>query len=74
MGKLAQGQKQLHKHLTGGRLSYKEAVLAKCYECTGGYADGKMDCKVPECPLYGFMPFRDSRKKPLNLQECAKIA
>jgi len=74
MGKLAQGQKQLSKHLAGDALSYKGAVLAKCYECTNGYADGRMDCQVPKCPLYGFMPFRDGRKKACNPLAGTKIA
>jgi len=26
-----------------------------------GYIDGKMDCRVPDCPLYGSMPFRESK-------------
>ena len=32
------------------------AVLAKCHNCTGYYADGITDCEVPSCPLYKWMP------------------
>jgi hypothetical protein len=34
-------------------------ILAKCYECTAGYADGKMDCGVESCPLHPLMPYRE---------------
>ena len=74
MEKKAQGQKQLHNHLVGKRLSHKQAILAKCYECTCGYADGRDDCRVPKCPLYGFMPFNPSRNRARKLVECGKSA
>ena len=54
----AKGKAELIKHRDGKKLSYKQAVLAKCNECCGFYADGKLDCQIPECPLYGFMPYR----------------
>lgn len=34
------------------------AILAKCHDCTGYYADGKVDCEVVKCPLYTYMPYR----------------
>lgn len=52
------GQKELVQHLEGKLLSYKKACLAKCFECMGGYADGAMDCKIPNCPVYPRMPYR----------------
>ena len=39
-------------------LSRTNAILAKCYECNGGYVDGKFDCEVIACPLYPFMPYK----------------
>jgi len=36
------------------------AMLAKCHECCGYYVDGKVDCAVPTCPLYRWMPYRTS--------------
>ena len=48
----AKGKAELIKHRDGKKLSYKQAVLAKCNECMGFYADGKLDCQIPECPLY----------------------
>jgi hypothetical protein len=59
----AKGRAELIKHRSGKKLSYKQAVLAKCNECCGFYADGKLDCQIPDCPLYGFMPYRTTNKK-----------
>lgn len=38
--------------------SRRYAIEAKCYDCTGGYIDGRKDCENPKCPLYTFMPYR----------------
>lgn len=54
----AQGRLELERHLAGKRLFLKAAVLAKCYECTGRYEDGKTDCLIPSCPLHPWMPYR----------------
>jgi len=35
-----------------------EAMLKKCHECCGQYEDGKVDCEVPSCSLYRWMPYR----------------
>lgn len=62
-GKTARGQKELLKHLSGQRLTLKQAVLAKCYDCSCFYADGKVDCKMPSCSLYPFMTFNTDKSK-----------
>lgn len=62
-GKAARGQKELIKHLSGERLTLKQAVNAHCYDCTGFYADGKMDCSMPHCPLHQFMFYNKNRAK-----------
>lgn len=72
MEKMARGQRELKRHQAGQRLSYKEIVLAKCYQCTNGYLDGKIDCRVPDCVNYGSMPYREDRKKARNLLACTK--
>ena len=41
----------------------KQAVLAKCYDCTGFFADGENDCSMPSCPLHPFMVFNKNRAK-----------
>jgi hypothetical protein len=51
------GERELNKYESGGRLTIKQMVLAKCYECMGKYADGKADCMIPECSLYPLMPY-----------------
>ena len=56
----AKGRKELLRHLKGGRLTPKQAALAKCYECSCRYADGKNSCKMPDCPLFPFMPYRNA--------------
>jgi len=54
----ARGSKELKKYFAGGRLTQRQMILAKCYECMGGYADGKVDCGIKDCPLYPLMPYR----------------
>jgi len=55
------GKRHLLKHLEGGRLTQRQAILAKCCDCMGYYVDGRADCQMPACPLYGFMPYREKR-------------
>jgi Zn-finger protein len=62
-----QGNKQLTKHQNGERLTMKEMILAKCYECMCGYHDGARDCLIPECPLYPLMPYREGG--PIKLRK-----
>jgi len=52
------GKTAYARYLNGGRLSRAKALEAKCAECTNGYADGRVDCLLPACPLYPFMPYR----------------
>jgi len=59
------GRKHLMAHMEGKRLSFKQAILAKCYECMNGFIDGKQDCGVCDCPLYPYMPF--SSRKALKI-------
>ena len=57
-GKEARGKKELTRHTKGEKNTLRQATLAKCYDCTCGYADGKVDCTLKLCPLYPWMPFR----------------
>tara|TARA_B100000315_G_C14235404_1_gene432904 strand:- start:152 stop:364 length:213 start_codon:yes stop_codon:yes gene_type:complete len=54
----AKGRAELKKHINGKRLRASEALRAKCYDCMGGYKDGKHDCEVPGCSLYPQMPYK----------------
>jgi len=52
------GLKSLVRHRAGHRLTQRQAILAKCGDCMGGYTDGRQDCEIPGCPLYPFQPYR----------------
>lgn len=54
------GKKELLRHLAGEPLRLKQSVLANCYSCNAGYADGRVDCETPVYSHYGFMPDREN--------------
>jgi hypothetical protein len=58
------GFKQLENYKDGKRLSPKQTILAKCADCCCEYEDGHLDCFIPDCPNYPFMPYRDKEKYP----------
>jgi hypothetical protein len=62
-GKIARGQKELIKHLRGNKLTLRQAVNAQCYDCSGFFCDGKVDCCLPHCPLYPFMFYNEKKAK-----------
>ena len=75
-GITARGKAELMKYLEGERLARKDAILAKCYECTNGYADGKVDCEMESCPLYPYMPFgacKITRARKLTPEQRAQV-
>ena len=47
------GAIQYDKFLKGERLTRKQAMLAKCYECNG-LEESRADCEVDTCPMYSF--------------------
>lgn len=57
------GKNALIKLYGGIPISKREAILAKCCDCSGYYVDGKVDCEVPWCSLYPHMPYGKMRKK-----------
>jgi hypothetical protein len=57
-GATAQGKNELLAHLAGKKLTARQAIKAKCYDCMCYYLDGKEDCGAPDCANYGFMPYR----------------
>ena len=67
---LPQGVRYLNAWEMGDKLTLKQAVLAKCADCMGKYADGMIDCEIPECPLYAFAPYgamwRGREKKTIS--------
>lgn len=64
--KAKKGRRQLIKHLKGGTLTPSQAILAKCYDCTGFYADPQKDCKCDTCPLYQWMPFNPNNNQTVK--------
>jgi len=52
------GKTLILKYLRGKKLTRKEAMIAKCCDCMGYYADGLFDCGIEECPMYAYMPYR----------------
>lgn len=55
----AKGRSEINAYLAGKRITRNQAIRAKCYDCMGGYSDGKLDCRIKTCPLYPWMPYRD---------------
>ena len=59
----ARGKKELLKHLSGKKNSFKQAINAKCYDCMGYYIDGRVSCEMPKCPLFPFMNYNPQKEK-----------
>lgn len=57
------GKRYYFKHLSGETLTYRQSIIAECFSCTAGYADGRVDCLNPRCALYPHMPYRKRPKK-----------
>jgi hypothetical protein len=58
-GIYSKGRTNLIKYLEDKRLTQRQAILAKCCDCTGYHADGRIDCAMPDCPLYPYMPYKE---------------
>jgi hypothetical protein len=57
------GSTDLTRHLAGKDLTALQAIRAKCADCTGNYADGRVSCELPECPLFPFHPYNESKRR-----------
>lgn len=60
---ISAGKRFLAKYLKGEKITHSQAIKAKCCDCMGYYYDGRFDCKVNTCPLYGFMQYRGRSPK-----------
>lgn len=49
------GQGDLINHLNGKRVTRRQAIRAKCYDCNGMGESGTCDDK--ECPLSAYSPY-----------------
>ena len=63
---VSSGRTQYLRFLNDEKLTYMQAVHAKCAECCCGYADGRRDCGVPTCPLYQFMPYKEQAEHEIH--------
>jgi hypothetical protein len=59
----ASGRSEFIKFFKGDRITLSESILAKCYECTGHYQDGREDCGCDICPLHPYMPYNPNKLK-----------
>ena len=71
-GKESQGKREMIKHLEGGTLTLKQSIMAKHFDCMGGFRDAKVDCGCPDCPLYGSMPYRTEKRVKKILTDAEK--
>ena len=55
-GPLRQGKNDLIKHLKGQRLTQRQAIRAKCYDCNGMGELGT--CEISTCALWPYSPYR----------------
>lgn len=56
LGKNKVGKAQLLKHLNGVRLTQREAIKAKCYDCDGMGDSGA--CDMASCSLFPYSSYR----------------
>lgn len=66
------GRTQLLKYLSKERLTQRQAIVAKCCDCMGYYVDGRIDCRMPDCTLYPWMPYKGAKTEPNKTQESPK--
>jgi len=38
--------------------SRSNAIKANCKDCMSDYQDGRLDCEIPSCSLYFWMPYK----------------
>lgn len=64
-GTKSQGMTNYLKYLNGKKIGLKGAVLAKCFDCMGYFADGRSNCGMEECSLYPWMPYKHGKEEAL---------
>ena len=57
------GKKEWLRFLRGEHLTPLQAIWAGCYRCSSAYDAGK-GCKVSDCPLTLFTPYREGKNSP----------
>ena len=69
LGKSKIGKVQLLKHLNGVRLTQREAIKAKCYDCDGMGDSGC--CDMTTCSLFPYSPYA-GKQPPKDVTHRAK--
>jgi len=62
-GKSSKGKTFYINYLSGKKITQRQAILSKCYECCCYYADGRRDCLMSDCALYPWMPYRGAEEE-----------
>jgi len=57
------GSTDLTRHLAGKDLTALQAIRAKCADRCANYTDGRVSCELPECPLFPFHPYNESKRR-----------
>jgi len=60
LGGHVKGRGEYLKYLNGTTITRNQAIVAKCYDCMGWFADGRQDCMIVTCPIY---PYRAVKTK-----------
>lgn len=66
-GKKRAGQHHLIHYLEGKRLTQREAIQAKCYDCSG--MGEETECELKSCTLWPYSSYgglKGSRKRPVS--------
>jgi hypothetical protein len=50
--------RDMNKLTNTGRPGIRSMLRAFCFQCMGGFHDGRVDCETPHCPLYTMQPYR----------------
>ncbi len=69
MGKI-NGARQYERFKNGEKLTRKQAMLAKCYECNG-LEESRIDCEVDTCPMFSYRLYPKT-EKALSMDSSAK--
>jgi hypothetical protein len=64
------GESACKKYHRGEGLAPTEAIAARYYDWRAGYADGKKDYHISECPLYPRQPYQTSLKSIISAGKC----
>lgn len=73
-GVTSRGKTQMLRHLNGDKLTRNQSISAKCFDCMGWYQDGRLDCRMPNCPLFPFRSYKEASKPVLKSPDIGKVA